>query len=223
MFSWLLGKRSAKAVPGGLPPADTPVVEPVSPAGSTIAARASSSALGAVEPAATALPASLPTTGLGNVPTNAGPFPAEPVLPVHAKPIVPPVHAPEAAPAFVSSPPRAVAVTDLLEPAPPAGASKAEEPILAAGSASSAIVGQAQSGKAIVKSTIAVTAGMPVIEQTGRARRSGTIIGIKANGRRVVARFSGSLPPRVYVRQPDGIYRLEGARGSLAPVLTLTD
>jgi uncharacterized ParB-like nuclease family protein len=72
-----------------------------------------------------------------------------------------------------------------------------------------------------VKKPFAITAGMPIVEQSGMAEREGIVVGVKADGRRVLAAFEGSGRTRAYTRRADGIYRLDGANGVYAPSLRL--
>lgn len=68
---------------------------------------------------------------------------------------------------------------------------------------------------------IDLLAGLEVVEHSGRHVRPGRLIAVRADGRRLLASLGSGGRIRAYTLRRDGIYRLEGASDSRAPVLEL--
>lgn len=70
-------------------------------------------------------------------------------------------------------------------------------------------------------SEIELLAGLEIVEYSGRRARSGKLIGVRADGRRLLAKLEDAGRIRAYTLRRDGVYRLEGANDARAPVLEL--
>ncbi|MDX2259537.1 MAG: hypothetical protein NW205_11550 [Hyphomicrobiaceae bacterium] len=215
MFSWLLGKR--KTASDGAPRETSP-------------ASSASPIAGPAEQAAAPTPINSSSPPLPASLADAASTPMSPV----------PLHGHLPASVAVSSPPMADAVTAELEPAPPAKAVEmVEKPTPAAGAGFSPSPSSSNAppttqrkppaSRAARTGTIVgggskpfvIAAGMPIVEQSGMAEREGIVVGVKADGRRVLAALDGSRRTRAYTRHADGIYRLDGSKGAHAPSLRL--
>lgn len=65
------------------------------------------------------------------------------------------------------------------------------------------------------------SAGAAVVEHAGKHKRNGVLVGVRADGRRLLAKVGPAGGIRAYTLRYDGAYRLEGVVDARAPVLTL--
>ncbi|SDO05959.1 hypothetical protein SAMN04488061_0151 [Filomicrobium insigne] len=65
------------------------------------------------------------------------------------------------------------------------------------------------------------SAGATVVEHAGRRKRSGVLVRVRADGRRLLAKVGPAGGIRAYTLRYDGAYRLEGVVDARAPELTL--
>lgn len=64
--------------------------------------------------------------------------------------------------------------------------------------------------------------GVAVVEHSDRQARTGSLIAVRADGRRLLANLGAGGRIRAYTLRRDGVYRLECASDARAPVLELT-
>lgn len=203
MFNWLLRKnKSQQAEPQPQP------VEPVEKTAPTPS-----------ETTTAAVPAAKPVEP--EKPVEVGP---EPAVAEEAAPVA--VEAPAPAPMAAETP----APEPVATPAPVVAEAPAPTPSVADEPSAVPQVRPAYAGISTTKRLLVLdrssdevlpSAGAAVVEHAGKHKREGVLVGVRADGRRLLAKVGPAGGIRAYTLRYDGAYRLEGAIDARAPVLTL--